>query len=168
MEGFFVAHRNFSGLEEKILTAVRVFVAPGNPHADAIKQFLLKKGYSLVENPSEADWVIKTENLEEIKVAYSRVFASKDIEVEGIFSRRYAAKAGFKLNPDASKVYEILLGLARNRKNYGFRYCPCRPLSGDRKEDAKKICPCFWHRQEIATMGHCHCGLFFRRAPDTS
>jgi len=94
---------------------------------------------------------------------YMELFVQKDPVYEAIlrFARAYAKAQGFVLNPDPEKLDEIISGLAYNQKKYGFRYCPCRPISGDLEEDRKKICPCFWHREEIKTMGHCHCGLFW-------
>ncbi len=101
--------------------------------------------------------------------AYMELFTQKDAVYEAIlrFARAYARAQGFVLNPDPEKLDEIISGLAYNQKTHGFRYCPCRPLSGDLEEDRKKICPCFWHREEIKTMGHCHCGLFWdpKRVP---
>lgn len=77
------------------------------------------------------------------------------------FARQYAKAQGYALNPDPEKLDRVVEGLAHNQKNYGFRYCPCRPLSDNPKEDAKKICPCFWHRDEVKRDGRCHCSLFW-------
>jgi len=74
--------------------------------------------------------------------------------------RRYAESQGFKLNPDEKFVDSIIQGLLKNEAKYGYRYCPCRVVTGDRAKDAKNICPCVYHKDEIKTMGHCHCGLF--------
>jgi len=74
----------------------------------------------------------------------------------------YAKSQGFKLNPDETKVNMVLKGLLMNEEKHGFRYCPCRPVSGDKQEDAKSICPCVWHKDEIKEMGHCHCNLFVK------
>jgi len=77
------------------------------------------------------------------------------------FAQKYAEKAGFRLNPDKAMLELVIEGLARNKLFYGAQYCPCRPVSGDKEEDKKKICPCIWHKQEIAEDGHCKCMLFF-------
>ena len=74
--------------------------------------------------------------------------------------RRYAESQGFKLNPDEKVVDSLIQGLLKNEAKYGYRYCPCRTITGDRMEDAKIICPCAYHKDEIKSMGHCHCGLF--------
>ncbi|MCD6248235.1 MAG: ferredoxin:thioredoxin reductase [Hadesarchaea archaeon] len=78
--------------------------------------------------------------------------------------KKYAESQGFRLNPDEETVDLVLEGLLKNEERYGFRYCPCRVVSGKKEEDASKICPCKWHKEEIATMGHCACGLFVRKS----
>lgn len=75
---------------------------------------------------------------------------------------KYAKSQGFRLNPDKEIVNAIIKGLLENEKNHGYRYCPCRVLTGKKEEDVPKICPCKWHKDEIKQMGHCHCGLFFK------
>lgn len=77
--------------------------------------------------------------------------------------KKYAESKGFKLNPDGEVVNFIIKGLLKNEARYGYRYCPCRVVTGDRAKDAKLICPCAYHRGEIERMGHCHCGLFVAR-----
>jgi len=74
--------------------------------------------------------------------------------------QEYAEKNGFKLNPDKEVTERLVMGLLENEKKHGFRYCPCRRVTGNQEEDKKKICPCVWHRQEIERDGHCFCGLF--------
>ena len=78
------------------------------------------------------------------------------------FAEDYARKNNFVLNPDEQIRETVITGLASNKIKYGFRYCPCRIVSGNLAEDKLKICPCHWHREEIARDGHCHCQLFFR------
>jgi len=83
-------------------------------------------------------------------------------EVKEIRKRmeRYAEMKGYSLNPDEEVVYVILRGLLENKRKYGYPYCPCRVVTGNREEDLSKICPCRWHEEEIRRMGRCHCGLF--------
>ncbi len=78
-------------------------------------------------------------------------------------SKKYAEKAGFNLNPDKGIVDTVIKGLASNEKKHGFRYCPCRMITGDKEKDRKIICPCIYHKDEIKEMGHCHCLLFVRK-----
>lgn len=76
-------------------------------------------------------------------------------------SRKYAEKAGFQLNPDKEIVDTVVKGLVANEKKHGFRYCPCRLVTGDKEKDRLIICPCAYHRVEIKQQGYCHCMLFF-------
>ena len=73
---------------------------------------------------------------------------------------RYIQRSGLKFNPDSELVETILTGLAQRQLKQGRAYCPCRALEGDPKIDLKKVCPCAWHRDEIASDGFCHCQLF--------
>ena len=77
-------------------------------------------------------------------------------------SEKYAAKAGYKMNPDSETVDTIIMGLAKNRLKHGRAYCPCMFMTGDPKEDKKIICPCHIHREDIENKGKCHCGLFVK------
>ena len=74
----------------------------------------------------------------------------------------YAKSNRFKLNPDDKTVERIISGLLRNQEKYGEMYCPCRRVSGNKEEDKQKICPCFWHKDEIAKDGHCFCNLYIK------
>lgn len=74
----------------------------------------------------------------------------------------YAKKNGFQLNPDREVVKRIVRGLLANEKKHGARYCPCRRITGSLEEDKKKVCPCQFHREEIAKNGHCLCQLFVK------
>jgi ferredoxin-thioredoxin reductase catalytic chain len=75
---------------------------------------------------------------------------------------KYAKENGFRLNPEREILEGLINGLLINEQKYGKRYCPCRIVSGDEKEDRKKICPCVWHKEEIEKLGHCHCSLFVK------
>jgi ferredoxin-thioredoxin reductase catalytic chain len=75
---------------------------------------------------------------------------------------KYAESQGFRLNPDDRVVEIICRGLLANQAKHGARYCPCRMVTGKKEEDRKIICPCVYHKDEIARDGHCHCNLFVR------
>jgi len=77
---------------------------------------------------------------------------------------KYAERSSFFLNPDDVVVKNIILGLVRNRVKYGYAYCPCREVKGIPEEDARNICPCPTHKEEIARQGTCECGLFVSKA----
>jgi thioredoxin 1 len=72
----------------------------------------------------------------------------------------YAKANGFQLNPDKEVARRVINGLLENEKKHGQKYCPCRRVTGDTNEDSKKICPCSWHKDEIAKDGHCLCRLY--------
>ena len=75
--------------------------------------------------------------------------------------KKYAEKQGFQLQPDRELLDMILKGLLENEEKHGYRYCPCRVVTGEKSQDVKIICPCVYHKEEIKAEGHCHCGLFF-------
>ena len=77
--------------------------------------------------------------------------------------QEYAEANGLKLNPDEQVVIGLIKGLLANEKKYGAMYCPCRVVTGNPEEDKDKICPCKWHKEEIEQMGHCHCGMFYKK-----
>jgi ferredoxin-thioredoxin reductase catalytic subunit len=79
------------------------------------------------------------------------------------FCKKYAARSGFALNPNSKIVMLVIRGLLENERKYGFRYCPCRVISGNKEKDAKIVCPCAWHKQEINKKGSCLCGLFVKK-----
>ncbi|HRT18414.1 MAG TPA: ferredoxin-thioredoxin reductase catalytic domain-containing protein [Candidatus Paceibacterota bacterium] len=74
----------------------------------------------------------------------------------------YAKKNGFNLNPNEKIVEGVLNGLIARKENFGERYCPCRKMTGIKKEDKRIICPCVYHKEEIEKDGHCFCNLFTR------
>ena len=77
------------------------------------------------------------------------------------WAEEYARKNGWILNPDAKVLVTVIRDLARNRKKFGERYCPCRIRSGDPEKDKALVCPCVYHQEEVEKEGHCHCNLFF-------
>jgi ferredoxin-thioredoxin reductase catalytic chain len=78
--------------------------------------------------------------------------------------RKYADKAGFRLNPDKEILDTVIKGLITNEKRHGYRYCPCRLVTGDKEQDRAIICPCVYHKAEIKEQGYCHCMLYFAKA----
>jgi len=79
------------------------------------------------------------------------------------FSNLYAEGVGYKLNTDKEVVDKILDGLLDNENKFGYRYCPCRVITGDKEHDSRAICPCEYHHKEIEVLGRCACNLFLRR-----
>lgn len=79
-------------------------------------------------------------------------------------SKEYAdSQEGMQLNPDEKMVGIVAEGLLRNEKKHGKQYCPCRRVTGEKEEDEKIVCPCIYHKDEVAQDGHCHCRLFFKK-----
>ena len=77
-------------------------------------------------------------------------------------NEEYAKSKGFKLNPNSAIVLGVTNGLLARKENFGEIYCPCRKMTGNKKEDKRIICPCVYHEDEIAKDGHCFCNLFVR------
>ncbi|TFF86737.1 MAG: ferredoxin:thioredoxin reductase [Promethearchaeota archaeon] len=76
--------------------------------------------------------------------------------------KKVAEKKGWKLNPNEEELEGTLMGLNKNKEKYGFFYCPCRVVEGDREKDKDKICPCIWSEEEVERDGHCLCRLYFK------
>lgn len=91
---------------------------------------------------------------------------NKSDECKGIRSSvekmvtKYSEQSSFFLNPDDVVVKNIIFGLVRNRVKYGYAFCPCRDVKEIPEDDARNICPCRTHKEEIAHHGTCECGLF--------
>jgi ferredoxin-thioredoxin reductase catalytic chain len=92
--------------------------------------------------------------------ATSSAVDEKDIERIREWAEEYARKHGYRLNPNQKQLEIVLRGLARLKGRTGEQYCPCRLRSGDMEKDKIIICPCVYHKDEIAKEGHCHCNLF--------
>jgi ferredoxin-thioredoxin reductase catalytic chain len=75
----------------------------------------------------------------------------------------YAAKENIRVNPDSQLVEALVRGMLMNEERHGDRYCPCRLVTGDPEKDRKNVCPCVYHKDEIARDGHCHCRLFLAK-----
>lgn len=79
------------------------------------------------------------------------------------WAHAYAHKQGWILNPDETQLNTVIRGLVRNKTKFGRPYCPCRLRSGDEEKDRDIECPCLRHKEEVATLGHCHCHLYFQK-----
>jgi len=76
---------------------------------------------------------------------------------------KWAKESGFSLNQNRKVVEFLVKSLLEREKKLGERYCPCRRIIGDKKEDKKIICPCVYMKKEIEKNGHCFCGLFYKK-----
>lgn len=85
--------------------------------------------------------------------------------------KRYAEMHGYMRNPNEIAYMNLLYRLLKNLDEYGYPYCPCRPLKkkpGMTKEqiyelNKDKICPCVYAPTDIKTRGHCLCGLYWTK-----
>ncbi len=73
---------------------------------------------------------------------------------------KWAKENSFNVNPDKKTVEFLVKSLLEREKKFGKRYCPCRRITGNKKEDKKIICPCIYMKKEIEEGGRCLCGLF--------
>ncbi|HNX17140.1 MAG TPA: ferredoxin-thioredoxin reductase catalytic domain-containing protein [Methanoregula sp.] len=71
-----------------------------------------------------------------------------------------AEKYGYRLNPDAEFVKNLVRGLLKNENRYGYRACPCRLASGVKDRDLDIICPCDYRDADIEEHGACYCALY--------
>ncbi|HPL18028.1 MAG TPA: ferredoxin-thioredoxin reductase catalytic domain-containing protein [Spirochaetota bacterium] len=71
-----------------------------------------------------------------------------------------AEKAGYHLGPDVEFTKELVRGLIVNEERYGYRACPCRLASGNRRDDLDIICPCDYRDSDLAEFDACYCGLY--------
>jgi ferredoxin-thioredoxin reductase catalytic subunit len=74
--------------------------------------------------------------------------------------KNFIEHSQYKFNPDSPAVETIIKGLTMRQIKYGYAYCPCRVVTENVEEDAKIICPCVYHEEEIEKHGICHCRLF--------
>ena len=66
-------------------------------------------------------------------------------EVDKLYSRleREAKQGGYNLNPDVEFAKDLIRGIIKNERRYGYRACPCRLAANDKKNDLGIICPCY-------------------------
>ena len=85
----------------------------------------------------------------------------KDKMIKGL--KKYAEIKGIALNPNKEQLELVFDKLFKNLEDHGLQYCPCRARLGAAKEDAKIICPCIYHLDEIKDQGNCLCRLYFKK-----
>jgi ferredoxin-thioredoxin reductase catalytic subunit/rhodanese-related sulfurtransferase len=81
------------------------------------------------------------------------------------FTDKVCEEYGFVYNPEDDVNESIQMGLTRNKLIYDKRYCPCFMVVGETQEEKDKadnrLCPCTPAlKNEIPSLGHCHCGIF--------
>jgi ferredoxin-thioredoxin reductase catalytic subunit len=95
----------------------------------------------------------------------SDVEISED-EVKKLYQRLNdeAEKSGYHLNPDVEFTLDLVRGLLKNQKRYGYQSCPCRLASGNKEEDLDIICPCDYRDPDLGDYGTCYCALYVTEA----
>ena len=73
---------------------------------------------------------------------------------------REAESHGYTINPDEKVVEEILVGLVKNERRYGYKACPCRLATGKYQLDCDIVCPCSYCFLDVEKNGRCYCSLF--------
>jgi len=58
-----------------------------------------------------------------------------------------ARSHGYYLTPDSELLRDLLEGLVKNEKRYGYPSCPCRLAAGKLELDRDIICPCDYPRR---------------------
>lgn len=73
---------------------------------------------------------------------------------------RFARTKGMELNADKDHVMDLMRGLLKNEKRYGYRSCPCRLAKNNRENDRDIVCPCAYMPPDVKEYGSCYCGLY--------
>ncbi len=83
-------------------------------------------------------------------------------EIISLFEKldREARAGGYNLNPDREFTLDLVNGLYKNERRYGYMSCPCRLAAGNREEDLDIICPCDYRDPDLSQYGTCYCGLY--------
>ncbi|MEK6679329.1 MAG: DUF3422 family protein [Nitrospirota bacterium] len=92
--------------------------------------------------------------------AIREVVTTKQIEGLLEWIKNTADAFGCKVNPDKAILQNILDGLIKNERRYGYRSCPCRLASGDYLKDSDIICPCAYMSWDLEVYGRCYCSLY--------
>ena len=75
-----------------------------------------------------------------------------------------AGDSGYYLNPDVKFTEQLIKSLVANERRYGYRACPCRLASGDKREDLDIICPCDYRDPDLDEYDTCYCALYVSEA----
>jgi ferredoxin-thioredoxin reductase catalytic chain len=84
----------------------------------------------------------------------------KDVDRTYIILKKEAENGGYFLNPDVDFTKNLVRGLLKNDRRYGYRACPCRLASGKKEEDLDIICPCNYRDPDLSDFGACYCALY--------
>jgi ferredoxin-thioredoxin reductase catalytic chain len=87
-----------------------------------------------------------------------------DVDKVYLTLKEEAEGGGYRLNPDAEFVKNLIRGLLKNEQRYGYRACPCRLAAGKREDDIDIICPCDYRDPDLNDFGACYCALYVSAA----
>ena len=92
------------------------------------------------------------------------VVDEKEVDLTLTILKKEAESGGYFLNPDHEFTKNLVRGLIKNEKRYGYRACPCRLASGKKDEDLDIICPCNYRDPDLNDYGACYCALYVSEA----
>jgi len=84
----------------------------------------------------------------------------KEVDRTCLVLKKEAESGGYFLNPDVDFTKNLVRGLMKNERRYGYRACPCRLASGKKDEDLDIICPCDYRDPDLNDYGACYCALY--------
>jgi ferredoxin-thioredoxin reductase catalytic subunit len=80
------------------------------------------------------------------------------------FYARVVDGLGYKFTPDEELKDFLLEQEVKLEQKHGIPFCPCQPITGERKHDMTLVCPCIpFHRAHYDAMKRCWCGLFVHK-----
>ena len=74
-----------------------------------------------------------------------------------------AKNYGYHITPDIELLQDLLEGLLKNEKRYGYPSCLCRLAIGNIELDRDIICPCDYRDIDVIEFGCCYCSLYVRK-----
>ncbi len=74
--------------------------------------------------------------------------------------QKEANDSGYRLNLDVEFTKNLIAGLMKNERRYGYRACPCRLATGKEEQDLDIICPCDYRDPDLNDFGACYCALY--------
>ncbi|MFA5267126.1 MAG: ferredoxin-thioredoxin reductase catalytic domain-containing protein [Methanoregula sp.] len=90
--------------------------------------------------------------------------SESDVDSAYDILKKDAVEGGYRLNPDAEFVKNLVRGLLKNEQRYGYRACPCRLASGMKEADLDIVCPCDYRDSDLEEHGACYCALYVDEA----
>jgi ferredoxin-thioredoxin reductase catalytic chain len=85
-----------------------------------------------------------------------------DGDIDSLYRRlsKEAEASGYHLNPDLDFTKGLIKSLIINDRRYGYKACPCRLASGNKRDDLDIICPCDYRDTDLIDYDACYCALY--------